>query len=267
VEKTLGGKKKMTMNKVLWIGLLAASLATAAKAEGPDFTLSDQEHLDVFTSYTNGTLLQSSNTEIFPGGRIDNLLTYDSSRVILSGGRISTLWTFGTSYATISDGFIDDFGAAGNSTVFFSGGGIGQQFNAMQNSTVFFSDGSTSYLGTAGNSRIEISGGTIGGWDIWGGLFADGASIVDISGGLIDYLHARQSSTTTLYGSNFQLSEGLSLIGNELFGTGILSGNWNNGNAWEINIYQHDSSASIFLVPEPAAVLLLGLGGLLIRKR
>jgi hypothetical protein len=257
----------MKINTRLWLGLLAVSLAGAAKAEGPDFTLTNHEHLDVIASYTNGVLRQSSSADILPSGRVDSILTYDDSRLTVCGGSISSLWTFGSSQANIVDGFIDDFGASGSSTVFFSGGGIGQQLNALQNSRVFFSGGSTSYLGSKGTSRIEISGGFIGGWGTWGGLLADDSSIVDISGGLIEYLHARSSSITRLYGSDFQLSGGLSLIGNELFGTGILSGKWNNGTPWEINIYQHDSSASIFLIPEPGTLLLLGLGGWLIRKR
>ena len=46
----------MNINKALWIGLLTAWLAIAAKAEGPDFTLIDHEHLDAITPYTNGDL-------------------------------------------------------------------------------------------------------------------------------------------------------------------------------------------------------------------
>lgn len=46
----------MNINKALWIGLLTSWLAIAAKAEGPDFTLIDHEHLDAITPYTNGDL-------------------------------------------------------------------------------------------------------------------------------------------------------------------------------------------------------------------
>jgi hypothetical protein len=51
-----GGKNRMNINKALWIGLLTSWLAIAAKAEGPDFTLIDHEHLDAITPYTNGDL-------------------------------------------------------------------------------------------------------------------------------------------------------------------------------------------------------------------
>jgi hypothetical protein len=89
---------------------------------------------------------------------------------------------------------------------------------------------------------------------------------VNISGGSIESLHARDTSTTNIFGQNFQYGNGLILDGNRVFGTGILSGEWLDGTPWAIDIMENYSTATI-LVPEPASLFLLGLGGLLIRKR
>ena len=46
----------------------------------------------------------------------------------------------------------------------------------------------------------------------------------------------------------------------------MLSGNWFDGTDWSVNIVRNDSTASIMAVPEPATVLLFGLGCLVLRK-
>lgn len=243
---------------------LAGILAFPAQA---DFILNNIEHFDVVSHHDSGTLSDSSSATIFPGGDVNILSLFGGSSLEVMGGSISTLGLYETSSADIYSGFIDDFGAANSSIVHFYGGGIGQCFHASQESKVYFSGGGTSYLSAGGSSTINVSGGFIGGWGTYGGLFSDDTSTVHISGGEIDYLHALQSSITTFYGYDFELSGGLTLDGNEVLGTGILAGTWNNGATWEVQIYQHDPAATILLVPEPATVLLLGLGGLAFRRK
>jgi hypothetical protein len=53
---------------------------------------------------------------------------------------------------------------------------------------------------------------------------------------------------------------------NQIFGTGLLSGEWMNGTSWSTNIYENDSTATI-IIPEPATLFLLGLGAVILRKR
>jgi len=54
---------------------------------------------------------------------------------------------------------------------------------------------------------------------------------------------------------------------NQLFGTGILSGQWLDGTSWATQISGNSETATILLIPEPATLALLGLGGLLLQKR
>jgi len=79
-------------------------------------------------------------------------------------------------------------------------------------------------------------------------------------------LYAAGFSTVTLYGYGFQLGAGLSLDGNRILGTGLLSGEWWNGTPCSVNIYENDPTATI-LIPEPATITLLGLGGLAMLRR
>jgi hypothetical protein len=90
---------------------------------------------------------------------------------------------------------------------------------------------------------------------------------MNVSGGIInDGLWARDTSTVTLYGYDFRATGGLSLNGEKVLGTGLLTGKWFDGTPWATNIRANESGATIRAIPEPSTLALLGMGaaGLLV---
>lgn len=111
------------------------------------------------------------------------------------------------------------------------------------------------------NTNTNISGGNIN------SLSAYENSIMFLSGGSISEILAYYTSNITITGKDFSIGNGLELIDGKLFGTGTLSGKWIDGTGWSTEIVANDPTATILLIPEPCALLLLGIGGLLIRKQ
>ena len=90
---------------------------------------------------------------------------------------------------------------------------------------------------------------------------------MDISGGSISYLGAYETSGITLHGYDFGATAGLSLVGDEVIGTGLLAGKWFDGTSWVMSIGTHAAGAHIWAIPEPATMALLALGGLAMIRR
>lgn len=211
------------------------------------------------------------------------LYGFNDSRINISGGEVDKLYSYDYSTVNISDGRVGSLNSPlysyDYSTVNIFGGGV-DSLRSDEYSTVNISDGTVSGLYHYGHSTANITGGFINdiliaedystvnisdGFVDW--LWADDYSIVDISGGDIENLHTHSSSITTFYGQNFLYGSGLTLDGNRVLGTGILSGEWQNGTPWTVNIAENQSTAIILVVPEPAMLLLLGIGAVMLRKR
>ena len=79
-----------------------------------------------------------------------------------------------------------------------------------------------------------------------------------------DDLAAGESALINVYGYNL----GKSAAGGE-FGNGFVWGEWQSGVAFNFDFYGTDTHSHVILheIPEPATILLLGFGGLLLRKR
>jgi len=239
------------------IGLLL-SLAMVAQAE--DFTLTGGQHLDITAIYENGFLYDFSTVNVLEAGRIQiadvyneatlnfsggsggAIRTRDSSSVNLYGGSIDGLNTYETSIANLFDGRSESLDAYNSSVVNLFGGSFNDLY-AFNSSKANISGGIASYIYTSENSTLNLSGGRV------------------------SYLAAGGTSTITINGHNFVLGSGLWLDGNHLMGTGTLGGRWFNGVSWTTEITGNGETATILLIPEPCTLLLLGLGGLLIKKR
>jgi len=176
------------------------------------------------------------------GGNIYNLYAYDTSSVNMSGGIISyRLNAYGTSSVHVSGGSILSFGldAYDTSTVDISGGSINGLY-AYDTGSVNVSGASINTLYAARTSSVHVSGGSVG------SLSARDTSSVDISGGTISgNLIAGGSSSVALHGYDFRATGGLTLAGDEVLGTGVLTGKWFNGRSWAVTIDENASTATI----------------------
>jgi hypothetical protein len=262
---------------------LGAALALVGPLAGEgrgDFILHGNDQLIVTESHDNGTLWDTSRASIASGGSVSYINAYNSSGVDISGGSVACLSAYNDSSVDISSGSVGSYlqayasssvhvsggsvnnylSANGDSSVDISGGSL-PELNACDSSSVDISGGSVTWLYTIGTSSVEISGGSVY------RLNADYSSSVDISGGRMDYLNALYTSTVTFHGQDFDLGKGLTLAGDRVLGTGILSGKWFDGTGWAVEIYTNNSEATILATPEPATLALLAVGGLALLRR
>ena len=183
----------------------------------------------------NGASGMPTTVNVLNGGSIGGvrLMALEDSRVNISGGSVSRI------------------AAGDNSQVTMSSGSVGDYFAA------------------SGNAQITMSGGTVGGsLQAWGW----DNSQVTMSGGLVSGgLQAFDGGHITIVGTNFTVdgspvSFGRYFASDFVEGSGVLTGILNSG-ALLNNPFYISTDASITLVPEPATLFLLGLGGLVLRKR
>jgi len=261
--------------------LLGAALALVGPLAGEgrgDFTLHGNEQLTVDTYLGYGTLYDQSRARIVSGGFVDGLSAFDASVVDICGGGVSGLYAYQASAVHFSSGVVDHLTPQGGCVVDISGGSL-TDLTAYDASVVHFSGGSVSWLCAWGASAVQLSGGTMNYLiaressvvDISGGsvsnLCPQGGSVVDISGGSVSDLDVRDASVATFWGLDFHLGEGLYLEGDRVLGMGVLSGEWFDGTPWAVNISTNESGATILVIPEPATVVLLALGGLALLHR
>ena len=167
-----------------------------------------------------------------------------------------------TSTVNISgDGYVnylDNSASGNNSTVRISGGHVG---NYWALAPVNISGGWVEYLTTEGTSVVTMSAGAVN----W--LWATGTNTVNMSGGQVDYISAYATSPLIFNAQVLYLGDGLSRSGNQVWGSGVLTGEWYDGKTFSTIINGGATGA----VPEPltmlTAFLAVGsLGGYLMRR-
>ena len=198
--------------------------------------LEGNEHL-TYCGFSTPSELAAHGVQVAPGtvGSFNvGLDTYDNSSVNVSQGTIVTLHSYDMSSVDISGGIVE------------------YELYAMDASEVYIRGGSVASLHAAGTTSV------------------------DISGGGVDGLAALWECTVTLHGYDFQATRGLTLVQYdvidgvpqyEVLGTGLLTGKWFDGTAWEIPIWSNAAGATVRAVPEPATLAMLAVGGLALAVR
>jgi hypothetical protein len=161
---------------------------------------------------------------------------FDNSTLTLSGGFVNRVRAEDESLTEISEGDIDILDASGNSTVEITMGFI-EHLDASGNSTVEITMGFIEYLNVSDNAQVDILGGHIC------RIIAHDLGLIRLSGSEFNYDYGYITDTS-----------------------GTLTGTLLSGEEIHFDFYL-SNDAAILLVPEPTTLLLLGMGGLLIRKR
>ncbi len=238
----------------------------------------------------------SSRVNVSGGWIYSGIESYNSSQVNFSGGRIGGIYyggmeflgmisSYDSSQVNISGGLLLGFiSCTDSSQVNISGGSICDDLYCNGSSRLNISGGAIHSINSYQSSHVDISGGEIG----WFSSFE--SSQVNISGGLIYTIQSRDSSQVNIFGGlidgNLRIGDSSNIrifgydfaIDGQPFGYGELTsiyGGWYvdeplrhltgtllNGDLIDNDFYIGED-ARMVLIPEPATLLLLGLGGLL----
>jgi hypothetical protein len=158
-----------------------------------------------------------------------------------------------------------------DSRINISGGSLGNDLWAYGNCQVTISSGSISGdLFARSSSQVTMTEGSVGGV-----FYSDGSSFVNWYGGAIGRrLTLIDTATLTIYGSNFVVNgipfgcgEIKSISGGYYTDEPLrtLTGTLANGDIID-HQFQIGNDAKIVIVPEPATLLLLGLGAVVARR-
>ncbi|KKL52860.1 hypothetical protein LCGC14_2281230 [marine sediment metagenome] len=222
------------------------------------------------------------------GGSISNYLAYGSSRLSISDGSAGYLDTYDSSQVLLTGGSAGSIDAYDNSQITLAGGSLTGELWAFDYSAVdvsmghlmtivlydssqmLFTGGSVQYHILVSGGQASVSGGTIiGDFHVSGGQ-------ATWSGGLVGgNLAAAGNGVLTIEGSSFAV-DGTPIGYGSLYS--MLGGGWTNephrqltrtllnGDPIDSNFFI-GQNASIVLVPEPATLALLAIGGIALVRR
>lgn len=220
-----------------------------------------------YTNFLRG--YENSKINIRRGGRVHWLASRDSGQVSISGGSIYELDCFDSSQVSISSGFVDELLSYGSSRVNIYSGSM-ESISSRGSSQVNIYGGGIDYLASCYSSLINISGGSID------ELKSYDSGQINLTGGSIHGdLELWGQSKIQIFGSDFE-------VDGQPFGYGELTsilGRWPSaeplrhltGTLAHGSILDNDfrigHTSKIILIPEPATLLLLALGNLLLRRK
>jgi hypothetical protein len=173
-----------------------------------------------------------------------------------------------TSVVDIFGGMIDELVPFGFSTANIAGG-LTKKLDALQYSTVNVSGGKISDLSAYGQSELSITGGEVS----WLYVSADSQAIV--LEGDVGHIWAESLSTVDIYGYDLSYEPYHNYDGTREIWEGRLTGFWQNEVSFGITTWDQETYDHLVLhdlgplpgIPEPATLLLLGLGVLALRRK
>ena len=205
----------------------------------------DQVRLDYYTINNPGTHVDFVN-----GGAVEVFYAHNYASITMTGGTVG------------EDLLVSDY-----AHLAMSGGSIGHGLVAYYYASIAMTGGSIAgELDALGYATITMSGGSVGGW-----IIADEDSTITVSGGLVgSRLVANTRATIFLDGTDFEVNGYALAYGDRLSdfsNSGSITGTLADNTALDTDFDIFSSGADIIIIPEPATICLLGLGGLgLLRK-
>jgi len=200
----------------------------------------------------------TSSGQILPGEEWNNVYIHNDDTIVdMLGGAVGEMGTYDASTVNVTAGHVLRLDAREFSTANVSGGEV-DMLEAWDSATVkVFPDATLIRLNASGSGTAYMSGGTtkyVGAGD---------SSIMHLYGGAItDCLGAQDSSRINIYGYGFNYDP---LAGSRAGGQ--LTGFWLDDTPFSIDLYDPETYSHITLIPEPTSLLLLALGGLLLKRK
>jgi len=237
----------------------------------------------------------TSSGQILPGEEWGNVGIYNDDTVVdMLGGGVDSMGTYDASTLNVLDGYVSTLEAYEFSTVNVSGGQVYSLW-ARDFGTARLSDaGSVFSLIARDYGVVNMTGGTAdhgsalesGILNIFAGLISDGigadyTGTLNMSGGVTQGANFRGEATANLYGgtiSEFLMAteeSTVNIFGYDLvltssggsYGYGQVTGFWLDDMPFTINLNGADTYTHINLIPEPASLLLLSLGALVLARK
>jgi len=190
--------------------------------------------IDVFGGSIGQDVTAYDNSQVnVSDGTMGHVKSYGNTQTIISGGSMLGIYSYDSTHVSVSDGMINNISAFGSSQVNFSGGTLGHTLEVVENSQVTFSGGLVQNRIVAENDGILR---------IIGSDFA-------VDGTPVGY-----TELYSLLGGDWHSEPHRRLTGTLLSGEPI------------DNEFYISYNAQIVLTPEPATLLLLGLGSFMVRE-
>jgi hypothetical protein len=191
------------------------------------------------------------------GGALFNLNAHDSSRTCVDdGGVVDCADLYDSSALTLGCGNLMDIRLYGSSVLTSNGGGSDSVY-LKGASTFTLNSGSCDTVSSYDNSTVNVTGGTVS------GINAFDNCMINLSGGFIGGIGGGSTTTVNIYGYGFSYTMS---DADKLWP--VLSGFWGDGTHFCMSIDTSKQNVIMheLIVPEPATLLLLGLGGLAARS-
>ena len=182
-------------------------------------------------------------------------IIWDSGHHVFSEGSETYLTMLNDASADMTGGWVAEFSMYNETSLEVFGGTISQLLCQDISTATIYDNNYMDLLRPNDSSTANVYGGTIN------YIFALGYSITNIYGGFFDEIAAEDFSSVNLYVESYDWDP----TGGARYG-GLITGVWLESNeSFNIDLVSEGTINHLNFVPEPATILLFGMGGLILR--